>query len=424
MSAVVEEFAITRAKRSESRLRLAVCAASNGGKTWSSLELAFGIVEEFMARKLISGSVDGKVGVIDTERKSAGLYAHLGPFDTLQLGPPYSTERYVKALRAMERAGVFVVIIDGISPAWAGHGGLRALLATFKDKDKFSAYDTTINPAQDDFVDAILSSPCHVICTMRSKTEWVLEDKTTRSGYTVKAPRRIGMAPVQRPGIEYEFTTMFEIDADSHMATLVKNRCTLFEGWVPKKLSREHGRQLAGWLLEAEPEAAPAVDGTPLERAQAVLDAACRACDRAATMPDLARSLADGDRNLLAFRGPVSDADLAPMREALAVAKDKRKAELGGDRNAGPGAPILDPVVVEALEGLLRDAGIARERALEYLDVQFLRLIPAARLQVFVAWVNAMAQTPDPIPMPAPLAALGLKWPAPKFEDMEDDIPF
>ena len=237
-----EQFEIKRAERKQARLRLAVCAASNGGKTWTALELAFGIVEQLIARGVLTSGplaapLEGKVGLIDTERRSAQLYAHLGAFDTIELGPPHSVERYVGAMQALERAGCAVIILDSISHAWVGHGGVRSLLDRFEAHQRFSAFGTVVNPAQDEFVDAMLRSPCHVIATMRSKTEWVLEDKENKQGRVVKTPRRVGMAPIQRPGIEYEFTTLLDLDTDTHFARVVKNRCPLFANWQPKMIT-------------------------------------------------------------------------------------------------------------------------------------------------------------------------------------------
>ena len=251
-----EQFEIKRAERRQARLRLAVCAASNGGKTWTSLLLAFGLVEQLIARGVLAGPVEGKVGLVDTERKSSQLYAHVGPFDTIELGPPHSVERYVGALQALERAGCAVIILDSISHAWQGAGGVLALLDRFEAGERFSQFGKTLNPAQDEFVDAMLRSPCHVIATMRSKTAWVLEDKENRHGHLVKTPRRIGMAPIQRPGIEFEFTTLLDLDTETHFARVLKNRCPVFGEWVPKMITREHGRQLADWLLEGAPEPA------------------------------------------------------------------------------------------------------------------------------------------------------------------------
>lgn len=335
-----EQLKIQRAERKQARLRLAVSAASGGGKTATSLELAFGIVEEFIARGLLTGTLEGKVGVIDTERKSSMLYAHRGPFDVIDLGPPYTVERYIQAQNLLERAGCFVIIMDSISHAWAGEGGVLDLLNALEARERFSGFGTEVNPAQNKFVDSILASPCHIICTMRSKTAWVIEDKEKKnrdgSYRTVKEPKRIGMAPVQRPGIEYEFTTLLDLATDTHFATVLKNRCRIFDDWVPKVLNREHGRQLAAWLLEGAPAPVAPVSGTPQERAAAVRDAALRAFERAPTLPDLERVFEDGRRDLKAFFPGVSEDELRPMLAALRVKKDERKLVLPDLSTAGP----------------------------------------------------------------------------------------
>lgn len=327
-----EEFKVQRAERKQARLRLAVTGASNGGKTWTALLLAFGIVDEFLVRGVLQGTLEGKVGLVDTERRSAQLYAHLGPFDTVELDPPYSVERYVGAQRALERAGCAVIILDSISHAWEGKGGVLELLNSVEDWQKFSAYGTKVKPAQHELVDGMLRSPCHIIATMRSKTAWVLQDVEKRvSGggtRTVKEPRRVGMAPIQRPGIEYEFTTLLDLDTDTHAARVLKNRCPVFEGWTPRVLTREHGRQLAAWLLEGAPVPAGPVSGSPLERAQAVRDAGLRALERAGTVPDLAVAFERVVRDLKAFPPSVSVEEIRPMLEAVIEAKDLRKDAL------------------------------------------------------------------------------------------------
>lgn len=420
-----ETFEVRRAERRQARLRLALGAASNGGKTWSAIELAFGIVQELIDRGLLSGTLEGKVGLVDTERKSADLYSHLGPYDVVQLGPPYSVPRYVGALQALERAGCVVAILDSISHAWVGHGGVLQLLDSIEDSKRFSAFGKTVNPQQDEFVDAMLRSPCHIIATMRSKTAWVLEARQNRSGATVMAPKRIGMAPVQRPGIEYEFTTMLDLDTDTHAARVVKNRCSVFDGWQPQKLTRDHGRKLAAWLLEGSPSPVPP-SGTPAERAQAYLEASLRAVERAENMPDLARVLGDGDRGLRAFLAEgVHTEAIGSMREQLAAAKDTRKAALGRSDGPGPG-PMIDLELVVGLEQMLVEAEVTLEECREKFGVQRLALLPAASLQAVASWIHDQALGAGiTLTLPAKLAAAGVTLKKPgKFDDMKDDIPW
>lgn len=429
-----EVFEIKRAARTQARLRLAMCAASNGGKTWSSLELAFGIVTELLDRKVLAGGLEGKVGMIDTERRSGQLYAHLGPFDTIELSPPYTVDRYVGALQALERSGVAVIIIDQISHAWAGPGGILALLDRIEDSKRFSAFGKVVNPAQDEFVDAMLRSPCHIIASMRSKTEWVLEDKPTRDGRTVKAPRRIGMAPIQRPGIEYEFTTMFDLDTDTHQARVLKNRCPVFDEWVPKKLTREHGRALAAWLLEGAPEPAGVVTGTPLERAQAVRDAAVRRFSAALTVPDLATVFDEAQRALRAFPPAVPVDEIRAMLEVVVAAKDARKVALGGalGESVGnrPAVELLDPRSVADLELMFQELGLNEANLMKAFQVNRLRMLPADRLQALVDWMancamsggHQLALTPHLVAMGATCVPEG--EPAGAFDTLEDDLPW
>ena len=433
-----ETFEIRRAERRQARLRLAVCAASGGGKTWTSLELAFGIVDELLDRKVLAGTLEGKVGMIDTERRSGQLYAHLGAYDTIDLGPPYTVERYVCAMQALERAGCAVIILDSISHAWAGAGGVLALLDRFEDRQRFSAFGTTVNPAQDEFVDAMLRSPCHVIATMRSKTAWVLEDKQTRSGSIVKAPRRIGLAPVQRPGIEYEFTTLVDLDTETHKASVVKNRCPVFQDWAPRVLTREHGRQLAAWLLEGAPDPKEAVSGTPAERAAACRDAALRAIERAATVPDLARVFENAQRTLRSFPPALPADAVRPMLEAVVEAKDGRKATLSGVGLVEPKTAAVDPeppapdpaaagpmeatISAEeegALRALVKASGVGLAEVLGRYSLVKLALMRRAALVECRAWLEA--ETAKRRREPAlEGAAAGVDH----FADLKDDLPW
>ncbi len=426
-----EEFVIKRAERKQARLRLAVSAASNGGKTWTSLELAFGIVEQLIARGVLQGRVEGKVGLIDTERKSSQLYAHLGPFDTIELGPPHSVERYIGAMQALERAGCAVIILDSISHAWVGDGGVLSILNRFSAGERFSAFGTDVNPVQDKFIDAMLKSPAHVIATMRSKTAWVLEDRLNRSGHTVKTPRRIGMAPIQRPGIEFEFTTLLDLDTETHVARVLKNRCPLFDDWQPKKLSREHGRQLVEWLLEGAPEAPEPISGTPFDRAKAIAEAAQRACMRAATLPDLQRVYTDALDGLKAFQGIIEQAELLALRDLVVTAKDTRKGELGAPSTVA----TITPDDAIDLEDMLRQAKWPPEQFLVKAGIKRLALLPASQLRGAIYEIQDEALErgcAEPPAIPARLKEkLGLnKPPAAKsgkmdpFEGFGDDIPW
>lgn len=222
-------ISIRKAERRKAKLRLGIAAPSGAGKTYSALLLAFGI--------------GGKVGLIDTEHGSGDLYAHLGDYDIVPIEAPYTVAKYLEAVKAFEDAGYDTIIIDSLSHAWAGDGGLLDKQGKMADRgtNSFAAW-RTITPEHNQLVDAMLQSPTHIIATMRSKQDYVLEvnDKGKQT------PKKVGLAPVQRDGMEYEFTVMLDVDM-KHIASASKDRTGLFDGQY-FKITPETGITLKAWL--------------------------------------------------------------------------------------------------------------------------------------------------------------------------------
>lgn len=221
---------IRKAERKKAKLRLGIAAPSGAGKTYSALQLAFGL--------------GGKIGLIDTEHGSGDLYAHLGDYDIIGIEAPYTVPKYLQAIKAFEAAGYNTVIIDSLSHAWAGDGGLLDKQGKIADSGKANGFAAwrTITPEHNALVEAMLRSPCHIIATMRAKQEYVLE--TNDKGK--QTPKKVGLAPVQRDGMEYEFTVMLDIDM-SHVASASKDRTSLFDGQF-FKIGPDTGTMLLNWL--------------------------------------------------------------------------------------------------------------------------------------------------------------------------------
>jgi hypothetical protein len=222
----------------------------------SALKLAFGI--------------GGKVGIIDTENGSADLYASLGDYDVITLEKPYTVGKYREAITTFENGGYDTIIVDSLSHAWAGAGGLldkQGQIANRPGTNSYAAW-REVTPDHNALVEALLSSRCHIIVTMRVKTEYVLE--TNERGKQV--PRKVGLAPVQRDGVEYEFTVVMDIDID-HKAAASKDRTTLFDGWRDT-ITEGTGRQLLQWLESGtdEPAPAPAPAARPANEALPLID--------------------------------------------------------------------------------------------------------------------------------------------------------
>lgn len=223
---------IRKAERKKAKLRLGISAPSGAGKTYSSLLMAYGITGDWE-----------KVGLIDTENGSGDLYANLGDYMVLPLEAPYTPDRYVQAIKAFEEAGAEVIIIDSLSHAWSGEGGALDIqgAAAQKSGNGYAAW-REVTPKHNALVNAILQSKAHVIATMRSKTEYV-QEKDDKGKTTI---RKVGLAPIQRDGMEYEFTVMMDVSID-HMASTTKDRTQLFDGQYFKP-GTDIGKRLSEWL--------------------------------------------------------------------------------------------------------------------------------------------------------------------------------
>jgi hypothetical protein len=231
------ERVVKKAVRVGQKARVALAGPSGSGKTWTALEHALVLA-------------DGQpVLVIDTERGSAGLYADEFEFDTVDWAPPYDPRELAACIGDNDQ-GYGCIVIDSLTHFWEGEGGTRDIVDAAASRAKGNSFAgwKEGTPAQNDMVAALLQARCHVIATMRSKTDYVLED---RGGKQI--PRKVGMAPIQRPGIEYEFTVTADLDQE-HTLLVDKSRCSLLAGKMYKAgHTVEMARVLAGWLATAAP---------------------------------------------------------------------------------------------------------------------------------------------------------------------------
>jgi len=236
---------IRKAMRKRAKIRIGLAAPSGAGKTYSALLIAAGMGE--------------KIGVIDTENGSAELYSDLLPqgYDVITLQAPYTPARYIEAMRAFEKAGYDVIVIDSLSHAWAGEGGSLDKQGKMADRgmNSFAAW-RSITPEHNALVESILQSPAHVIATMRAKTEYVLEADSKGK----MSPKKVGMAPVMRDGFEYEMTVCLDLD-HNHVASASKDRTRLFDGlfFTP---TIDTGKKMMAWIEGAAP-AAPEPEPEP-----------------------------------------------------------------------------------------------------------------------------------------------------------------
>lgn len=223
-----------KATKKQARLRMALIGPAGSGKTYTSLELARGLGD--------------KVAVIDTERGSASKYSDVFGFDVLEL-ESYEPSTYVKAVKDAEAEGYDVIVIDSLSHAWMGKGG--ALDQVDKRGGRFDAW-RDVTPQHNALVEALLQSRAHVLVTMRTKTEYVVE----KNDKGKNEPRKIGLAPVQRDGLEYEFDVVADLD-ERNSLKIGKTRCSALAGRVFHHQNAIISDVLRVWLGDGEavPEA-------------------------------------------------------------------------------------------------------------------------------------------------------------------------
>jgi hypothetical protein len=224
----------TKATKAAAKLRAAIFGPSGAGKTFTSLRVASGL------------AAGGTVAVIDTERGSASKYADRFSFDVLELADQ-TIDGYVAAIGEAAKAGYPVLVIDSLSHGWQTLLEEVEKLAKAKYRGNTWSAWSEGTPLQRRLVQAILTYPGHVIATMRSKTEWTTVDNNGR-----KTPQRVGLAPEQGKGVEYEFDLLVEISTE-HVANVIKDRTGKFQDKLIEKPGEDFGRDLASWLSDGLP---------------------------------------------------------------------------------------------------------------------------------------------------------------------------
>ena len=204
-------FVFRPATKDKAKARVAVQGVSGSGKTWTGLSISQALAE------------GGRFAVIDTERGAASLYVGINgiQFDVLQMNR-YDPRDLTKALAAAAQYNYPVVMVDSLSHFWKGTDGTLQQVDKAKGRyggNSFAGWKEG-TPMQNDMIDALLSYPGHVVVTMRSHTEWVLQENDRGR----KEPVAMGMRAEQRKGVEYEFGLVCSMDIDNTL-TVLKSRC-------------------------------------------------------------------------------------------------------------------------------------------------------------------------------------------------------
>jgi len=225
---------LRQASRKRVSIKMALQGPSGSGKTYSSLLLAYGLCNDWT-----------KIAVIDSENSSADLYAHLGAYNTVGIRAPFTPEKYMEAIHLCEQAGMEVIIIDSLSHEWEGSGGILDTHSNMAG-NSFTNW-SKLTPRHQAFIQTILQSTCHVIGTIRSKQDYVLNEKNGKI-----IPEKVGLKGVTREGMDYEFSLVFDVDIKHH-ATTSKDRTLLFTDKPEFTITSDTGRMIADWCNSGTP---------------------------------------------------------------------------------------------------------------------------------------------------------------------------
>ncbi len=236
-------FSITPARRSQVKLMIGLTGPSGSGKTYSALQLAYGITGDW-----------AKVYVADTENKSSLYYAgeKTGDWNHIDFPPTlrggYNPENWMALIDTVEAIpSAQVLILDSISHAWNAKGGVLDVVEASAFKGNTYAGWKVGTPLQNAFLDKMRGSRLHIIATMRSVQDYHVE-KNDRGK---SAPIKVGLKPVQREGIEYEFGIIFDINME-HYALSSKDRTGLFSHRGGFKITEEIGKELLDWANQGD----------------------------------------------------------------------------------------------------------------------------------------------------------------------------
>jgi len=217
-----------KATRKKCKMKLSLQGPSGSGKTYSALLLAKGMTGDL-----------SKVAVIDTENGSSHLYAKLGAYSVLILEAPFTPEKYIEAIQCAIQEGFECVIIDSLSHEWFGTGGILEIHSNMQG-NSFTNW-SKLTPRHNALIETVVSSDIHILATLRSKTEYVIQQINGKN-----IPEKVGLKSVQRDDTEYEFTMSFELNKN-YMACVSKDRTGLFKTQPELVINEQVGKRIMEW---------------------------------------------------------------------------------------------------------------------------------------------------------------------------------
>lgn len=228
---------------SDVRMKMALGGKSGAGKTKGALLIAKGLVKDM-----------SKVGVAQTESGRAQCYLKEFPgFKVNEMKPPFTPEAFIEVINKAEAAGLKCLILDSASDEWAGLGGTLDIHSDASDvtKNSFTAWKK-VSPRHEAFMNKVLQSTIHIICTIKKKTDYVMETVKNREGRDVQQPKKVGVKDIAREDSEYRWITQLDIDQEGNLARATKDNTGLFQGKAPFVITEQTGAAIRAWCLQTQ----------------------------------------------------------------------------------------------------------------------------------------------------------------------------
>lgn len=227
---------IERAVREKTFTLTSIAGPSGSGKTYSALLYARGLV-----------GPEGKIGFIDTENKRSRFYADVaGGFDVIDLDPPFTSARYIEAIKAFEKAGYTAIIIDSISHEWEGTGGVLEQAEAIEQSSKRPGLHCWAKPkaGHKKLMNELLQTRAHLIFCCRVKEKVVQAKGANGKNEIVNE----GFVVVQEKMFIYEMTVSLMLAEGNHIPTILKCPGDLAHAFPDgKRITTNFGEAVRAW---------------------------------------------------------------------------------------------------------------------------------------------------------------------------------
>lgn len=233
-------FTFRPAIREHTPMIIGLAGPSKSGKTYSALRLAVGMAE------------GGKIAMINTEGKRGHQYADKFKYLAGDLQEPFSMKKYEEAIKSAGAINPAVIIVDSISHAHEGIGGmlfqheteLDRLAGTDYKKRERMTWAAWVKPKQDEatMINSMLQMGCHIILCFRAKEKI----KIVKG----QEPIDLGWQPIASDRIHFE--TAFTLILPPHSEGTPDLKASEFRSPYDtmikaEQINEELGKQLANW---------------------------------------------------------------------------------------------------------------------------------------------------------------------------------